>query len=168
MTSPEKEVSRKRHLETLSARTPAELREEEALALELRRLEQSERAFARQRESLLRRLAGVDSGLPGLAMQSTTDEESRERMLAEARAGGGGPIPGSAGAVAAAGMGGTRKRKGTHAQQQQQMAISAGLELESPLSSVPPGSAGLMLAPPGTPVTRRFGGKGAAHGMFSL
>ena len=152
----EREITRKKHLADLSTRTEAELAEEEALAVELKRLEQTERAFALARDDLLRRLAGIESGLPGIAAQSERDEEARERMLVEARTGGG-PIPGSAGATM--GTSGARKRKQSQAQ-----ATSAGLDLESPLSSVPPGSAGLMLAPPGTPTRRFGGGQGSAYG----
>lgn len=40
--------------------------EEEALYIELKRLEQTERRFKRERETLLRTLAGMDSGLPDI------------------------------------------------------------------------------------------------------
>jgi DNA methyltransferase 1-associated protein 1 len=40
--------------------------EEEALYIEIKKLEQNERRFKREREDLLRLLAGVDSGLPDI------------------------------------------------------------------------------------------------------
>lgn len=57
---------RKRYLVSLESRTQDELGEEEALYIEVRRLEQTERKFKREREELLRTLAGMDAGLPGL------------------------------------------------------------------------------------------------------
>lgn len=57
---------RKRYLVSLESRTADQLAEEEALYLEVRRLEQTERRFKREREELLRTLAGMDSGLPYL------------------------------------------------------------------------------------------------------
>ncbi len=40
--------------------------EEEALYIEIKKLEQNERRFKREREDLLRLLAGIDSGLPDI------------------------------------------------------------------------------------------------------
>jgi DNA methyltransferase 1-associated protein 1 len=40
--------------------------EEEALYLEIKKLEQNERRFKKEREDLLRLLAGIDSGLPDI------------------------------------------------------------------------------------------------------
>jgi len=40
--------------------------EEEALYIEIKKLEQNERRFKREREDLLRLLAGTDSGLPDI------------------------------------------------------------------------------------------------------
>ena len=57
---------RKRYLVSLESRTSEQLAEEEALYLEVRRLEQTERRFKREREELMRTLAGMDSGLPHL------------------------------------------------------------------------------------------------------
>ncbi|KAJ2931670.1 hypothetical protein H1R20_g5401, partial [Candolleomyces eurysporus] len=62
----EREQMRKRYLVSLESRTADQLAEEEALYLEVRRLEQTERRFKREREDLLRTLAGMDSGLPYL------------------------------------------------------------------------------------------------------
>lgn len=57
---------RKRYLINLESRTSEQLAEEEALYVEIRRLEQTERRFKREREDLLRTLAGMDSGLPDI------------------------------------------------------------------------------------------------------
>ena len=55
---------RKRYLVNLESRTSEQLVEEEALYVEIRRLEQTERRFKKEREELFRTLAGMDSGLP--------------------------------------------------------------------------------------------------------
>ena len=60
--------------------------EEEALFIELKRLEQNERDFARERDELLRVLDGVESGLAGVAAQSIADEEEYALMLGEGKA----------------------------------------------------------------------------------
>ncbi|KAI0053746.1 hypothetical protein FA95DRAFT_484388 [Auriscalpium vulgare] len=62
----DREVTRKKYLSSLEDRTPEQLAEEEALYVELKRLEQTERRFKKERDELLRTLAGVDSGLPDL------------------------------------------------------------------------------------------------------
>ncbi|CAA7260037.1 unnamed protein product [Cyclocybe aegerita] len=62
----EREVTRKKYLKSLEDRTPDQMAEEEALYIEVKRLEQSERRFKRDRENLLRTLAGIDSGLPDI------------------------------------------------------------------------------------------------------
>ena len=59
-------MTRKRYIESLETRTPEQIAEEEALYIEVRRLEQNERKFKRERENLLRTLAGMDSGLPDI------------------------------------------------------------------------------------------------------
>lgn len=59
-------MTRKRYIESLEQRTPEQIAEEEALYIEVRRLEQNERKFKRDRENLLRTLAGMDSGLPDI------------------------------------------------------------------------------------------------------
>lgn len=43
--------------------------EEDILYLDLKRLEQTERKFARERDTLLRNLAGIESGLSGIDIQ---------------------------------------------------------------------------------------------------
>ena len=59
-------MTRKRYIESLETRTPEQIAEEEALYIKVRRLEQNERKFKRERENLLRTLAGMDSGLPDI------------------------------------------------------------------------------------------------------
>ena len=63
----DREITRKKYIVSLENRTPEQIAEEEALYVELKRLEQNERKFAKEREDLLRLLAGVESGLPGIA-----------------------------------------------------------------------------------------------------
>ncbi|KAF5333479.1 hypothetical protein D9611_002640 [Ephemerocybe angulata] len=60
----EREKMRKRYVVSLESRTSEQMAEEDALYLEVRRLEQTERRFKRDREDLMRTLAGMDSGLP--------------------------------------------------------------------------------------------------------
>ena len=55
---PARELARKEYLRSLINRTPAQIAEEEFLYLETRRLEQAYASVARDRESLLRLLAG--------------------------------------------------------------------------------------------------------------
>lgn len=64
--STEREVMRKRYLQSLENRTPKELAEEEALYIELKRIEQNEKRFKQDRDRLLRTLLGAESGLPDL------------------------------------------------------------------------------------------------------
>ncbi|PWN50251.1 hypothetical protein IE53DRAFT_387451 [Violaceomyces palustris] len=65
----QREVERKKAVTKLFTRTPAQLAEEEALYVELRRLEQNEAKFASEREELLRLLGGWES-LPDATPQS--------------------------------------------------------------------------------------------------
>ncbi|QRW01970.1 SWR1-complex protein 4 [Ceratobasidium sp. AG-Ba] len=55
-----------RNLRGLFNRTPAQIAEEEALYIEMKRLQQNEARFARDREEILRMLGGLDSGLANL------------------------------------------------------------------------------------------------------
>ena len=64
----EKEVGRKKYLRALENRTPEQIAEEEALYLELKRLEQSERQFKKDRDDLLRTLLGIESGLSDIQL----------------------------------------------------------------------------------------------------
>ena len=60
----ERETTRKKYVASLESRTSEQIAEEEALYIEIKRLEQNERRFKRDRDELLRTLLGVDSGLP--------------------------------------------------------------------------------------------------------
>lgn len=60
---------RKNYIASLEDRTPDEIAEEEALFIELKRLEQNERKFRKERDDLLRTLLGVDSGLPDIVVE---------------------------------------------------------------------------------------------------
>jgi DNA methyltransferase 1-associated protein 1 len=66
MKQSEREVTRKKYLASLENRTQEQIAEEEALYIEIKRLEQNERRFKKERDDLLRTLAGIDSGLPDL------------------------------------------------------------------------------------------------------
>ncbi|KAI0690396.1 hypothetical protein BC835DRAFT_1364881 [Cytidiella melzeri] len=68
----EREITRKGYVASLETRTAAEIAEEEALYIELRRLEQNERRFKKDRDELLRTLLGIESGLPDII----ADEEA--------------------------------------------------------------------------------------------
>lgn len=57
---------RKKYLLSLENRTPKELAEEEALYIELKRIEQNEKRFKQDRDRLLRTLLGAECGLPDL------------------------------------------------------------------------------------------------------
>jgi DNA methyltransferase 1-associated protein 1 len=57
-------MTRKKYVASLESRTTEQIAEEEALYIEIKRLEQNERRFKRERDELLRTLLGVDSGLP--------------------------------------------------------------------------------------------------------
>lgn len=59
-------MTRKKYLLSLENRSPEQIAEEEALYIEIKRLEQNERKFKKEREALLRTLAGMDSGLPDI------------------------------------------------------------------------------------------------------
>jgi DNA methyltransferase 1-associated protein 1 len=67
--SPAKEKSRREFIENLWNRDSTTVAEEDILYLELKRLEQTERKFARSRDTLLRNLAGIESGLSGIDIQ---------------------------------------------------------------------------------------------------
>lgn len=66
---PDRENQRKAYLNGLFGRPPAQIAEEEALFIECKRIEQNERRFQRDRDDLLRTLAGVESGLASLALR---------------------------------------------------------------------------------------------------
>ena len=64
----ERELTRKQYLRSLENRTPEQIAEEEALYLELKRLEQTERQFKKDRDDLLRTLLGIESGLTDIQL----------------------------------------------------------------------------------------------------
>lgn len=65
----DREKMRKNYIASLEDRTSEEIAEEEALFIELKRLEQNERKFRKERDDLLRTLLGVDSGLPDIVVE---------------------------------------------------------------------------------------------------
>ncbi|KAF8842735.1 hypothetical protein BDN67DRAFT_947157 [Paxillus ammoniavirescens] len=65
----EREKMRKNYIASLEERTPEDIAEEEALFIELKRLEQNERKFRKERDDLLRTLLGIDSGLPDVVAE---------------------------------------------------------------------------------------------------
>jgi DNA methyltransferase 1-associated protein 1 len=80
----DRELTRKKYLLSLENRTPEQLVEEEALYIEIKRLEQNERRFKRERDELLQTLAGIDSGLPDVIedesfMNSMVDVKKRKK-----------------------------------------------------------------------------------------
>jgi len=84
----ERELTRKKYLLSLENRTPEQIAEEEALYIEIKRLEQNERKFKKEREALLRTLAGMDSGLPdvveddGASLGITPDGKKKRKGTA--------------------------------------------------------------------------------------
>ncbi|EJD01618.1 uncharacterized protein FOMMEDRAFT_126683, partial [Fomitiporia mediterranea MF3/22] len=81
----ERELNRKSYIASLENRTAEEIIEEEALFLELKRLEQSERNFARDRDELLRVFEGIESGLQSVTAQSAIDEEEYAMMIGDGK-----------------------------------------------------------------------------------
>lgn len=91
----EREVMRKRYLASLESRTATEIAEEEALFVELKRLEQNERRFKKERDDLLRTLLGIESGLqdiqaeeegavnPQVSESISTTKKTRKKAAAE-------------------------------------------------------------------------------------
>ncbi|EMD41063.1 hypothetical protein CERSUDRAFT_80713 [Gelatoporia subvermispora B] len=75
----ERETTRKKYVASLENRTPEQIAEEDALFIELQRLEQTERRFKRDRDELLRTLLGIESGLPDVQV----DEEGLAGMSHE-------------------------------------------------------------------------------------
>ncbi|RDB22659.1 SWR1-complex protein 4 [Hypsizygus marmoreus] len=80
----ERELTRKKYIVSLENRTPEQIAEEEALYIEIKRLEQNERRFKKERDELLRTIAGIDSGLPDvvedeMVMNLTIDTKKKKR-----------------------------------------------------------------------------------------
>ncbi|KIY49379.1 hypothetical protein FISHEDRAFT_65378 [Fistulina hepatica ATCC 64428] len=71
MFDKDREVTRKKYIQSLENRTPDQIAEEEALYIEIKRLEQNERKFRRERDDLLRTLLGIESGLPDVIEDDT-------------------------------------------------------------------------------------------------
>ncbi|KAH8094905.1 hypothetical protein BXZ70DRAFT_1009849 [Cristinia sonorae] len=120
----EREVTRKKYVASLESRTPEQIAEEEALYIELKRLEQTERRFKKDRDELLRTLYGVESGLPDII----SDEDGLNPS-----AGGGLSI-----SVSGSGLSlDTKKRK------------KNGGDLETPMSASSASASVIQLGPPG-------------------
>ena len=81
----EREVMRKKYIASLESRSADQIAEEEALYVEIKRLEQNERRFSRERDELLRVLAGVESGLPSVAAASAADEEAYIQLFSDGK-----------------------------------------------------------------------------------
>ena len=79
-----RELQRKNYVRGLMNRTPEQVQEEEALFLLCKRLEQTEKKFARERDTLLRHLAGIDSGLPNLPLDEEPFSAISQQQAAEA------------------------------------------------------------------------------------
>ncbi|KAJ7094600.1 hypothetical protein B0H15DRAFT_129797 [Mycena belliarum] len=77
----DREVMRKKYVASLENRTPEQIAEEEALYIEIKRLEQNERRFKRERDDLLRTVAGIESGLPDIV----EDEQQLNGLLLDAK-----------------------------------------------------------------------------------
>jgi DNA methyltransferase 1-associated protein 1 len=81
----DREITRKQYVLSLENRTPEQLAEEEALYMEIKRLEQGERQFKKDRDELLRTLSGVESGLADIhvdddsALSGLTTAEPKKR-----------------------------------------------------------------------------------------
>ncbi|GHJ86311.1 hypothetical protein NliqN6_2713 [Naganishia liquefaciens] len=58
-----KEIQRKRHADSLFHLTRPEIQEQEALYMELKKMEQTERRYQAERDDLLRRINGLESGV---------------------------------------------------------------------------------------------------------
>lgn len=58
-----KEIQRKRHADSLFHLTRPEIQEQEALYMELKKMEQTERRYQAERDELLRRVNGLESGV---------------------------------------------------------------------------------------------------------
>ncbi|EJU06594.1 hypothetical protein DACRYDRAFT_103540 [Dacryopinax primogenitus] len=72
----QQERKRRDYVVALFNREPEAIEEEEALYIEVKRLEQNERRFTKDREDLLRMLAGVESGLGTLKVG---DEDTKKK-----------------------------------------------------------------------------------------
>ncbi|EEB07298.2 Swr1 complex subunit Swc4 [Schizosaccharomyces japonicus yFS275] len=87
----DQEIARKEYLERLMARTPEEIAEEEALFIELKRIQATQEKMIRDREDILRLLSEqkptsnaqeylTSSGLSGLVQDMAATEKARKRV----------------------------------------------------------------------------------------
>ena len=76
----EREITRKQYLRSLENRTPEQIAEEEALYLELKRLEQTERQFTKDRKDLLGTLLGIESGSSDIPLGDETSLQNLSLM----------------------------------------------------------------------------------------
>lgn len=136
---------RKNYLLSLESRTPAQIAEEEALYIELKKIEQNERVFRRERDELLRNLLGVDSGLADLPIE---DESGPAAASA---------IDNKSGAPEISSTRKSTKRRGTGISLAD---LGNGVGGESPAS---PASAGPSAM---TPRSRQPSTKSSAYGVY--
>lgn len=135
----ERELTRKKYILSLENRTADQIAEEEALYVEVKRLEHNERRFKKDREHLLRILAGIDCGLPDVV----EDDGAALGILNDGVGSGGG----SSSTV------GVSRKKNT-----KKGGTQPPTEIETP--STPSGA--------GTPAMKRpNSAKSAAYGTFS-
>ncbi|KZT60742.1 hypothetical protein CALCODRAFT_522889 [Calocera cornea HHB12733] len=77
----EQERKRRDYVTALFKREPEAIEEEEALYIEIKRLEQNERRFTKDREDLLKMLAGVESGLGTLKVEDDGKKKKKSGEL---------------------------------------------------------------------------------------
>ncbi|WVQ81708.1 hypothetical protein IAT38_003833 [Cryptococcus sp. DSM 104549] len=87
-----REENRKKYASNLFHLTASEVAEEEALYVEVKRLEQNERRFRADRDELMRSVMGMDSGLiqldnPSMESVLGVDKNKKKRRLEEESAG---------------------------------------------------------------------------------
>lgn len=140
----DRETMRKNYLISLESRTPSEIAEEEALYIELKRTEQTERTFRRERDELLRTILGIDSGLPDLPIE---DDTGPPASAVESRSGAPEVAPNKK----------NTKRRGAGMSLGD---LGGGIGGESPAS---PASAGISTL---TPRSRQSSTKSSAYGAF--
>ena len=77
---------RKKYIVSLENRTSKQIVEEEALYIEIKRLEQNEGRFKKEREELLPPLVGIESGLPNIPVDGegqaalASDTKKKKKM----------------------------------------------------------------------------------------
>ena len=128
----------------MESRTPEQIAEEEALYIELKRIEQVERKFKKDRDELLRRLLGVESGLPDII--NLTDEDGLNSTS--------GGLSISMGGGSGLSIDTRKKKKGN------------GQEVETPISATPSSASVIQLGQPSQ--RKQQPAKNAAYGTYSL